>query len=226
MLTKKKIKKNYKTILGTIIFIPLLLFLVYCIFFPTSFFESREAVMNYVENFGFWAPLIFVIIQILQVVLAPINGYTIGIAGGFIFGVWQGFLLNYIGRVIGHLIAFVLAQKLGRNLVKKIVKRKTLKKYDNFWEKGGSFLLFLIYYLPFFPDDTISYIAGTSKIKFKFFMIANIFGNIGGSLALAYIGAGMDATKISFYIIFFIVFIVALFLLYYWYKKYYPKFKK
>ncbi len=217
--------KNYKTILGTIIFIPLLVFLIYGIFFPTSFFESREAVMNYVEGFGFWAPLVFVIIQILQVTLAPINGYTIGIAGGFIFGVWQGFLLNYIGRALGHIVAFSLAQKLGRDLVKKMVKKETLQKYDNFWEKGGSFLLFLVYYLPFFPDDTISYIAGISKIKFKFFMIANIFGNIGGSLALAYIGSGMDPTKTKFFIIFGIVGLIGLFLSYYWYKKYYPRFK-
>ncbi len=218
-------KKYYKTILSVVIFVPLLIFLIYGLFFPSSFFESQEAVREYIEKFGFLAPFIFILIQALQVVLAPINGYTIGIAGGFIFGVWQGFLLNYVGRVLGHIIAFSLAQKLGRNLVKKVVKPKTLKKYDNFWAKGGAFLLFLIYYLPFFPDDTISYIAGISKIKFKFFMIANIFGNIGGSLALAYIGSGMDPTKTSFYIIFFIVFILALFLSYYWYKKYYPRFK-
>jgi len=217
--------KNYQTILGVIIFVPLLIFLIYGLFYPNSFFESQEAVRDYIENFGILAPFVFVLIQIVQVVLAPINGYTVGIAGGFIFGMWQGFLLNYIGRVVGHIIAFSLAQKLGRSLVKKIVQKKTLKKYDRFWEKGGAFLLFLIYYLPFFPDDAISYIAGISKIKFKFFMIANILGNIGGSLTLAYIGSGMDPKKTSFFIIFFIIFILALFLSYYWYKNYYPRFK-
>ena len=186
--------------------------------YPSSFFGSQERIRDFVGN-GIWAPVILILVQIVQVIFTPVSHYAVGLAGGFIFGPWYGFLYNYIGRVIGHTIAFFISRTFGRHVVEKLVRPEVLAKYDKFWDKGGSFLLFLVYYLPLLPDDEMSYIAGTSKIKFWPFMIANLLGQTGGSLTLAYLGAGEKLNNMTAGIIF-VVGIITLILSYIWWKKY------
>lgn len=212
--------RKTKVFLTSLGLLPLIALLFYGYLFPSSFFSNQEIIRDYIKSFGIWAPVIFILIQILQVVLTPISHYAIGLAGGFIFGTWYGFVLNYVGRVIGHAIAFFLSRTIGRPIVKRLVKPKTLIKYDKFWEKGGSFVLFLIYYLPLFPDDEISYIAGISKMKFTPFLIANLLGHTGGALALAYLGNGIQLKTLTFAIVFFITGILAFVFSWIWWKKY------
>lgn len=168
-----------------------IIFLILGYLFPSSFFSSQEQIRNFIEPYGAFAPVVFILIQIIQVVLTPISHYVVGIMGGYMFGTWQGFLYNWIGRVIGTLIAFYLGRKFGRKIIKHVVKPKTLKKYDRLFEKGA-ILLFIMYALPLFPDDELSYLAGFSAMKSRMFISLMVLGHITGSLSLAYIGSGIS----------------------------------
>jgi uncharacterized membrane protein YdjX (TVP38/TMEM64 family) len=55
--------------------------------------------------------------------------------------------------------------------------------------------------LPFFPDDELSYLAGISGMGFVPFLLANIFGHVGGSWSLAYVGAGVESYDWFFWLI-------------------------
>ncbi len=182
--------KKTKTIYYLIVIIPIVLLIIGYIF-PSSLFSNQEKLRIFVESFGFFSPIIFILIQILQVILTPINHYITGILGGFIFGTWKGFIYNWIGRIIGTLIVFYLARKFGRTIIKHIVKPNTLKKYDKIFDKG-KILLFLMYFLPLFPDDELSYLAGFSSMKSKVFIPIMMLGHISGSLSLSYIGSGIS----------------------------------
>lgn len=186
---------------------------------PSAFFNNQEWLRDFISGYGTWAPIILIALQILQVVLAPISHYMVGIVGGFLFGTWYGFILNYIGRIIGHTFAFFLSRKVGRPIIKKLIKPGALATYDRFWNTGGSFALFLAYYLPLFPDDEISYVAGASKMKTGSFMTANILGQIGGSLALAYIGAGVELQTMTFAIVFLITGALSLLFTWMWWRQ-------
>ncbi|MBU3940671.1 MAG: VTT domain-containing protein, partial [Nanoarchaeota archaeon] len=173
--------KKLKIIWYLLAIIPIILLILGYVF-PSTFFSSQEQIRNFIEPFGIWAPVIFILIQIIQVILTPISTSVVSIAGGFIFGTWQGFLYNWIGRVIGTLIAFWLGRRFGRKIIRKFVNMEKLKKYDSFVEKG-KFILFLMYFLPFFPDDELSYLAGFSSMKAKTFVIIALLGHLSGSLA-------------------------------------------
>jgi uncharacterized membrane protein YdjX (TVP38/TMEM64 family) len=180
-------------------FIPIVLLILGYIF-PSQFFGSQEAIRDFVSQFGIFAPVAFILLQILQVIITPFSHYAVSVAGGFIFGTWQGFIYNWIGRVIGTAIAFYLGRYLGRRIIKHVVKPETIKKYDYYFEKG-KILLFLAYFLPLFPDDELSYLAGISAMKPKIFLPIMILGHVGGSLALAYAGAGIQSIKEPLFII-------------------------
>lgn len=184
-------------ILSLISLLPILL-LIYGYSHPIKFFSTQDSIRSFVESYEVLAPIVFVFIQIFQVVVTPLSHYVVGIAGGYIFGTYYGFFLNWIGRIIGHAIAFFIARYGGRPIIKRFVKQETFGKYDKIWEKGV-IVLFFIYFLPFFPDDEISYIVGLSKMSFRTFLLANIFGHIGGSMALAYVGSGIDIKSPLFY---------------------------
>src|SRR3990167_11009408 len=73
---------------------------------PQSFSAAQSVWKERIEIFGVLAPLAFILIQALQVVITPISHYSIGIIGGFLYGPYLGGLFNWIGRMIGHVIAF------------------------------------------------------------------------------------------------------------------------
>jgi len=194
------ITMNKSKILWWMITIIPIVLLVIGYVFPISFFGSQEAIRDFVNGFGVFAPLVFIAIQILQVVVTPFSHYVVSIAGGFIFGTWGGFAYNWIGRVIGTAIAFYLGRMLGRRIIKHVVTQKTIKKYDYYFEKG-KLLLFLAYFLPLFPDDELSYLAGISAIKPKVFLPLMAIGHVSGSLGLAYLGNGIQSVKEPMFII-------------------------
>jgi uncharacterized membrane protein YdjX (TVP38/TMEM64 family) len=195
--------------------IPILL-LIFGYIFPSTFFGSQENIRTFVNQFGIFAPLVFIVLQILQVIITPFSHYVISVAGGFIFGVWQGFIYNWIGRVIGTAITFYLGRYLGRKIIKHVIKEEAIKKYDHYFEKG-KVLLFLAYFLPLFPDDELSYLAGFSSISPKIFLPLMAIGHIGGSLFLAYVGSGIKSFKEPLFIIISFVTLIAgvLFVLHY-----------
>jgi uncharacterized membrane protein YdjX (TVP38/TMEM64 family) len=191
--------KKTKILWYLLTFVPIALLIIGYIF-PLSFFGSQEAIRDFVGQFGIFSPLAFIILQILQVIITPFSHYVVSIAGGFIFGTWQGFIYNWIGRVIGTAIAFYLGRYLGRKIIKHVVKDETIKKYDHYFEKG-KLLLFLAYFLPLFPDDELSYLAGLSAIKPKIFLPLMAIGHLGGSLSLAYLGNGIQSIKEPMFIV-------------------------
>ena len=182
--------RKIKLLWYVLTFVPIILLIIGYIF-PSAFFSNQDRIRDFIEPYGVFAPFVFIIIQILQVVLTPISHYAVSFAGGFIFGTWQGFIYNWIGRVVGTGIAFFLGRKFGRKILKRLIKRETLLKYDRIFEKG-KFILFIMYFLPFFPDDELSYLAGFSSMKTKMFIPIMILGHVGGSLALAYAGSGIS----------------------------------
>ena len=191
--------KKVKIIWYLLTCIPIVLLILGYIF-PSQFFGNQETIRDFVNQFGIFAPLAFIVLQILQVVITPFSHYAVSIAGGFIFGTWQGFIYNWIGRVIGTAIAFYLGRYLGRKIIKHVVKEETIKKYDYYFDKG-KILLFLAYFLPVFPDDELSYLAGFSAISPRIFLPLMAVGHISGSLALAYVGNGIQSVKEPMFII-------------------------
>ncbi len=170
---------------------------------PTKFQNIQDALRQIIVPLGLFGPLVFILVQAAQVVFAPISHYAVGAVGGYLYGpVWGG-VINWIGRLIGHTAAFFIARKAGRPILEKYVQASVLKRYDRiFGDIPGTktsfqpLILFLVYFLPLLPDDEASYLVGASKMPFRHFLFANLFGQLGGSFSLAYIGSGVDTRDI------------------------------
>ena len=191
---------DYKKIIWYLLIVIPIVLLILGYIFPSEFFTNQETIRDFVNSYDSLAPIIFILMQILQVIIAPLSHYVVSIAGGFIFGTGLGFLYNLIGRIIGTAIAFYLGRYLGRKIIQHVVKLETINRYDYYFEKG-KILLFLAYFLPLFPDDELSYLAGMSRINPKVFMVIMALGHVGGSLSLAYLGNGINSITEPLFII-------------------------
>jgi len=159
-------------------------------------FSSRESIALYVERWGLWAPFIFVLIQAAQVILAPIPGNITALAGGALFGWGVGFLLSSLGLVIGSVIAFALGRYFGKPLVIRMVGEKTYERYEGVIARKGIWVLFLIFLIPFFPDDALCLLAGMTAIPFPLFLLLVVLGRLPGMLVANLAGSGLISLTI------------------------------
>lgn len=150
--------------------------------------SDSQAVVDFVGSFGFFAGIIFVLLVILEVVIAPIPPMILYIAGGFLFGTFTGGLLALLGNLIGAGIDFKIARNFGREFVEKRVKQKTRQRFDNFSEKYGAWTLFILRLNPFTSSDLFSYLSGLTKMKMRTFLIATGLGLLPLVFIQTYLG--------------------------------------
>ena len=139
--------------------------------------------------FGPYSPLIFIIIQAAQVVVAPIPGGPVAFVGGYLFGAKAGLLYSMIGLILGSWFAFSIARIFEKWLVEKFVSPKTLKKFDYLIGHEGVLLSFLLFLIPGFPKDALCYILGLTPMHLGIFLIISTIGRVPGTLIATLQGA-------------------------------------
>ena len=137
----------------------------------TDIFASPEALQQYLIQFGMIAPLIFMLIQITQVVVPIIPGGLTLVAGVLCFGPIWGFIYNYVSIYIGSCINFLLIRKFGKPLLIRLASPKLYEKYIGWLDKGEQLdkLFALAIFMPVAPDDFLCMLAGLTKMTFKRF---------------------------------------------------------
>jgi len=155
----------------------------------TENFHNREEMRRYLRSWGAWAPLVFALIQAAQVVVAPIPGELTGVVGGFLFGTFYGTIYSSLGLTLGSLIAFLTARVVGLPLVKLVIKPETLEKFHFVTEPRGEIATLILFMIPGFPKDILSYLLGISPMRFLTFLVVCGLGRIPGTLMLGYSGS-------------------------------------
>ena len=135
------------------------------------------------------APL-FVLVVVLEVIIAPLPGGPIGYLGAARFGFWNAWPLLYIGNIIGTTIAFVLARRFGAPLFEEHVAAKTRARYDVLLD-GNTALLWAVYALPIAPVDILSVLAGLSRMSAARFLLIAYTGFLLRTAIAAYAGSAL-----------------------------------
>jgi uncharacterized membrane protein YdjX (TVP38/TMEM64 family) len=154
-------------------------------------FRSKDELRVYVESWGNMAPVAFIVLQTLQVVIAPIPGELTGAVGGFIFGAVPTLFYSTAGLTLGSVLAFIAARIMGLPIVKMVVSPETLEKFHFLTERRGAVLALVLFAIPGFPKDILCYILGLSPMGFVTFLIVCTLGRIPGTALLSYTGSAI-----------------------------------
>jgi uncharacterized membrane protein YdjX (TVP38/TMEM64 family) len=153
-------------------------------------FSSRSGVQEWVAQYGVWAPLVYVAVQVFQVVIFVVPGEVVQIAGGYLFGIPLGALYSVVGIAIGSSVDFYMGRLFGRAFVEGVFGEKRVSQFDSLAEKPHArTAFFLLFVIPGIPKDVLVYVAGLSRLRFGAFLLVSVGGRLPGILGSAVIGA-------------------------------------
>lgn len=191
-----------------------------------SFFSDRTKIITFLESYGPVSVFVFIGIQILQVLVAPIPGEVSGFIGGYIYGIYLGTLYSTIGLTIGSWLAFTLSRTLGLPFVERIVSPKIINQYDHIMTHQGPWVAFLLFLIPGFPKDALCYVLGLSHIRIGIFLVISTVGRLLGTLMLSVQGSFLRNNQDTTFLMVMAASIIILILGYFLGKKWFKKYRK
>jgi uncharacterized membrane protein YdjX (TVP38/TMEM64 family) len=156
-------------------------------------YSEKRFLKQTLRQWGILAPVIFIALQALQVIIAPIPGDVTGILGGYLFGEWLGFIYSTLGLTVGSVAAFGVGRWLGVHYVRTLVSQETWGKMGFIVEAEGAILCFVIYLIPGLPKDMVCYLFGISPMPLWVFTLVSTLGRMPGTWVLSAQGAHTEA---------------------------------
>lgn len=138
--------------------------------------------LQFIESVGVWDEAVFILLQAIQVIVAPIPGEVLNVIGGYLYGTVAGIIWSTIGTTIGSFVAFVLSRRLGRPFVDKFVDKYTMKRFDYILHHKGVFIVLLLFLIPGFPKDYLCYILGLGHLSTLEFLTITSIGRLLGTV--------------------------------------------
>jgi uncharacterized membrane protein YdjX (TVP38/TMEM64 family) len=157
--------------------------------FLVRLYMDKGFLKRTLREWGILAPVIFMGLQALQVIIAPIPGELTGILGGYLFGQWVGLFYSTIGLTVGSVTAFAVGRWLGAHYVQRLVSPDIWRKLGFIVEAEGVILCFVIFLIPGLPKDMTCYLFGLSPMPFWVFAVVSTLGRMPGTWILSAQGA-------------------------------------
>lgn len=159
-------------------------------------FTSELGLRAWIRRWGAWAPIVFVAIQAIQVIVFVIPGEVPQIAGGYLFGVWYGSLLSVTGILIGSTAAFFLGRALGTPFVEALFPRDQVQRVRTLLvSERARIIFFLLFLIPGIPKDILCYVAGATPLGFPYFIAMSTLGRLPGIVVSSIIGNAAAANR-------------------------------
>ena len=185
--------------------------------FIARLYLDKHFLKQTLRDWGIFAPLVFIAIQALQVIVSPIPGEATGFLGGYLFGEALGLVYSTIGLTLGSVAAFAIGRWLGAHYVRNLVRKETWDKLGFIVEAEGAILCFMIFLIPGLPKDMVCYLFGISPMPLWVFALVSGLGRIPGTWVLSAQGAH-TATGNYVFVIVITAIVVALALPLYYYR--------
>ncbi len=161
--------------------------------FLVRLYVDKRFLKHTLREWGVLGPVIFMGLQALQVIIAPIPGELTGILGGYLFGEWVGLFYSTIGLTVGSVVAFAVGRWFGAHYVQKFVSPDVWRKMGFIVEAEGAILCFIIFLVPGLPKDMTCYLFGLSPMPFWVFALVSTLGRIPGTWILSAQGARTES---------------------------------
>jgi uncharacterized membrane protein YdjX (TVP38/TMEM64 family) len=146
--------------------------------------------LNWIENQGVLAPLIFILLMALVVILL-LPGVFFTTGAGFVFGLLEGTLYTVTGTTLGAGVAFLIARRFLGPQAKRFLEEHAARLRfvtDEMASEGWKIVL-LMRLVPFFPTKLANYFLGLTSFPFVGFLGGSLIGFIPFTIHNVYLGS-------------------------------------
>jgi uncharacterized membrane protein YdjX (TVP38/TMEM64 family) len=191
----KKINYRKKAILKAAILLGFIAIAILLVRLPSvKQYLTADALGRYLDRFGIWAPVMFILIYAAGICLFLPGTLLTGV-GAAIFGAYWGFVWVWIGAMLGASAAFFIGRTLGRDFAASLIGNR-LKKYDDAIERNG-FATVLYLRLVYFPFTPMNFGMGLTKVHFWDYFAGTGLGIIVGTFIFTFLIGTLKEVWIS-----------------------------
>lgn len=193
LFSSKESKK--KAIIAALLILFVALIFVFFVLPMVKYLINPSKFKIFLNQFGVWAPIAFILIQTLQMAFLIIPGAAVLVAGGYVFG-RISIIYSIIGIMIGSVVVFEISKLFGKPFIESIMNKKIIGKLNEQSENVGK-TLFILFLIPPLPHDLFSFAAGISNLKLKDFLLISFIGRL--PLIVFYTLVGYQLTKLNLF---------------------------
>jgi len=136
-------------------------------------------------------PVLFVLAYVIATVFG-VPGTVFTLAGGAVFGIVLGSILNWTGATLGAVGAYTLARQLGSDAVRDLLGRRATA-LDTLTSKVGFATLFRLRLIPVVPFNALNFAAGLVPVPFRAYVLSTALGIIPGTVVYTYFADSLVA---------------------------------
>lgn len=151
--------------------------------------DLLAATLDWVRLHPLAGPALYVLVVIVgSVLLVP--GSVLVMAGGFLFGVLQGWLLVSVAVVLGATAALLVGRGLGRDwAARRLQDRPRLRALDAAVRSRGLLVVTLTRMSMLLPYNLLNYAYGLSSVGLRDYMLGTWLGMLPVLLLYVYLGS-------------------------------------
>lgn len=153
-----------------------------------ALFQDEEGFEAFVAGLGWLGPPALVTFNALQIVVAPIPGYVVQAAAGYLYGPFWGGVWGSLGLVSGASLAMWLSRRYGRALVARMIGGERLARWEEATHSESTMLWFVLIFAP--TGDLPYFLAGLSRVSFAKVLLLTLAIRVPATFVVAAIGAG------------------------------------
>jgi uncharacterized membrane protein YdjX (TVP38/TMEM64 family) len=153
-----------------------------------SLAQDPAALRVFVQELGWQGPLALILINAAQILVAPIPGYVMQAAAGYLYGAWWGGVYGALGLLAGAMLAMVLARVYGRPQVERVVGQERLAQWERVSFSTSTLVWFVILVTP--TGDVPYFLAGLSHVSFRKIFLLTLLIRVPTTFVVAAAGAG------------------------------------
>lgn len=132
---------------------------------------------DFLGSLGWYGYAAGALLVLLQTIFPFVPFVLVAGANVLVFGLWLGFLVNYVFSVLGATIAFLVFRYYGRAWAeKKLEPYGYIKKFNDKLERHGLLVIAISRIVPVFPSFAINLAAAVMKVRARDFIIGSMIG--------------------------------------------------
>ena len=157
--------------------------------------NDEQQIKNWVDDFGWYGPLILVLAMVAQMFLIVIPSVALMVVSILAYGAFWGSLIILIAIFAASSVGYFVGSYLGQSLVMKLLGQKTEQKIEEFINNYGFWAVIITRLNPFLSNDAISFVGGILKMGYWRFIGATLIGILPLTVFIAVLGENLERLK-------------------------------
>lgn len=150
--------------------------------------NDRERISDWVSRFGYWGPLVILLVMILQMFLFVIPSIVVMMVTILAYGPLWGSVITVAGILLASSLGYSVGAYLGPVVVKKMIGPGTERKLCGFMKDYGMWAVIIARINPLLSNDATSFVGGLLRMGYGRFIAGTFAGILPLTIGIAILG--------------------------------------